>query len=704
MADTVRVAPLLHACLEALRDADSPLPPEAVFDLVEQRLKYHLSPYETAVDAEGRQRWRVHMGYHTGDAATIGWMSKIGGWSLTEAGEAALESNSEETLFSELKSRVAELRKQREHALVKLTGSEQKIVRLVNLVNSGFWSTYDDLAEIADLSPDDIAHFLAKTGPTGAHRILRADGSLPPEGMLHVRYRGSNLRKRLTSEGVEFNEAGLASQAQHLVPMALREQLTEEELTAPSITRRAWLVRGSSDDEPGLVDKWLAQKFISITAQRLRSMSLPVSPERLKKAIQDDYQYESYAARDVRFEELNDFLNRMQAGDYLLTTTKDAVHFGQVDGAASVISRPDQRSTLRRFAHWYTIDQIPRLDSLPRPLQAKLRGQSSVIELTENLSAIEQVLRDFDVSITEPATESQRPLEFPQILAEDANSLLVDHDWLTKQAELLWEYKQLVFHGPPGTGKTYLAQKLARLLADVSAVKLVQFHPSYTYEDFFEGFRPTQDKDRKIEFGLHPGPFRTLVDAARKNPAEPHVLIVDEINRANLAKVFGELYFLLEYRDEPISLLYSAEANFTLPDNIFIIGTMNTTDRSIALVDAAIRRRFVFTELHPSLPPTSGLLKRWLDRHRESVDDANFNSDTPELLEALNNEIGQRELAIGPSFFMRPAIYEREEGLERAWESSILPVLAEHHYGSDASALDSYSLEAIRAAVPESSP
>ena len=108
------------------------------------------------------------------------------------------------------------------------------------------------------------------------------------------------------------------------------------------------------------------------------------------------------------------------------------------------------------------------------------------------------------------------------------------------------------------------------------------------------------------------------------------MLIVDEINRANLAKVFGELYFLLEYRDEAVDLLYSAgDAPFTLPPNIYIIGTMNTADRSIALVDSALRRRFFFEELSPTKPPVETVLEQWLDAN-------DHDPDAAVLLRALN--------------------------------------------------------------------
>ncbi len=113
---------------------------------------------------------------------------------------------------------------------------------------------------------------------------------------------------------------------------------------------------------------------------------------------------------------------------------------------------------------------------------------------------------------------------------------MMDRAELAKIAELLWEKKQIVLYGPPGTGKTWLAEKLARHLTDEGRARLVQFHPSYTYEDFFEGFRPEAGGSGTLTFTLRPGPFRRLAEAAEDNKTTPYILIIDEINRANLAK------------------------------------------------------------------------------------------------------------------------------------------------------------------------
>jgi 5-methylcytosine-specific restriction enzyme B len=141
----------------------------------------------------------------------------------------------------------------------------------------------------------------------------------------------------------------------------------------------------------------------------------------------------------------------------------------------------------------------------------------------------------------------------------------VDRGWLPECVNLLRDRPQLIFYGPPGTGKTYIAMNLAEHLAGDN-VQLVQSHPAYSYEDFFEGYRPEAGGG----FTLRQGPLRKVVDNARDNPSTPYFLVIDEINRGNLAKVFGELYLLLEYRDHNVDLLYSTDddVGFTLPRNV----------------------------------------------------------------------------------------------------------------------------------------
>ena len=275
-------------------------------------------------------------------------------------------------------------------------------------------------------------------------------------------------------------------------------------------------------------------------------------------------------------------------------------------------------------------------------------------------------------------------------LAEVATRVFMDVAELEKMHKLLEKKGQLIFYGPPGTGKTYVARQLADVLAaDKGAVRLVQFHPSFAYEDFIEGFRP-EIKDGQAGFSLKRGPLRRIADAAAARPDAQFVLIIDEINRGNVAKVFGELYFLLEYREEEISLQYSDDL-FALPPNLWIIGTMNTADRSIALVDAALRRRFHFVKFFPDEPPVKGVLERWLEENKPEQ------AWIAATLDRANEKLGNRHLAIGPSHFMQD--YLDDEWIDLIWEHSVMPYLAEHFFGEE-DRLAEFELETIRGARP----
>jgi len=262
--------------------------------------------------------------------------------------------------------------------------------------------------------------------------------------------------------------------------------------------------------------------------------------------------------------------------------------------------------------------------------------------------------------------------------------------WLQRLVDILGARRQLILYGPPGTGKTWLARRIGSHAFDSESVRLVQFHPSYTYEDFVEGYRPTTEAG-VLTYSLARGPLRELSARAATHPEQPHLLIIDEINRGNLPKIFGELYFLLEYRDEPLRLQYSSDVEFRLPPNLYVIGTMNTADRSIALLDAALRRRFAFIELSPDSEPVHGLLQRWLERHE-------LDPEPDVLLDTLNDVLieadGDRDLAIGPSYFMDR--YGRAPELETIWTYDILPLLAERFYGTGQNLLARFGLEAIR--------
>lgn len=216
--------------------------------------------------------------------------------------------------------------------------------------------------------------------------------------------------------------------------------------------------------------------------------------------------------------------------------------------------------------------------------------------------------------------------------------------------------KALVLQGPPGTGKTFIAQRLAWLLAkerSMERIETVQFHQSYGYEDFVRGYRPTEDGG----FVLRDGPFLDFCERAREEAERPHVLLIDEINRGNLSRIFGELLMLIEADKRSAAwaarLAYPTDGGerFHVPENVHVIGTMNTADRSLALVDYALRRRFAFFTVEPAFGQPK--FRRHL---KEQGVPASVRNRIGERLTALNEMIaGDSDLGsgfrIGHSYF-----------------------------------------------------
>ncbi|MBV1777598.1 AAA family ATPase [Paeniglutamicibacter sp. ABSL32-1] len=294
-------------------------------------------------------------------------------------------------------------------------------------------------------------------------------------------------------------------------------------------------------------------------------------------------------------------------------------------------------------------------------------------------------------SNVEGALSEARP--FPHATPALAQRLFMESAWLQKQLDLIERRRQIILFGPPGTGKTFVALTLAAHIAgDDRYTEIVQFHPSYSYEDFFQGYRPITSTSGTLTYELTDGPLRRIVDQAVKNPEYNYVLVIDEINRGNLAKIFGELYFLLEYRDKPIKLQYSKddEDAFILPRNLFLIGTMNTSDRSIALLDAAMRRRFSFVELHPEKQPVKSVLPQWLKHHQMGPEPA-------ALLNEVNLRINNPDFQLGPSYLMPKNATFLDGQLDEIWEYDILPLLSEHHFGEEVDIEERYGLKSLRA-------
>ncbi|SNR46908.1 5-methylcytosine-specific restriction enzyme B [Haloechinothrix alba] len=658
---------LLRTMFDVLRRADGPCAAGDVLAAVAERVD--LTPDETHRYAHsGGYRYRTYLHRASSWAHRVGWMVKHDGrWELTAAGKTAVDNIQDD---GELARVLHRLYRQARH-----------VSGVLEAVEYGSWVALSDVAAVTNVPTEQLVDLFGAGGVTNSHRVLADDGSLRSDAA-----GGDAQREQLADEGIVFDAVEQADPTARVTIEELRQALADTAVDAESTGTRAWLVRGSSVDGHNLVPTWLTQGWVSLAATNLRALDLPVSRAQLGEFVATDYQHKAYAVRQNKVAEFDAFLNQMKPDDLVLTTSGGKIYGATITGPASYTVSEDGHSNLRRPVSWLNREAPIAFGDLPEPLPAKLGSQADVVDLTDALPAIERML------LPEGEAVPPRELALPNASEDLARSLHLDQPWLQEIIELLRDRRQLIFYGPPGTGKTYVAQQLAAHLTEAHAYKLVQFHPSYSYEDFFEGYRPVKTEDGTLSFELHPGPLRRIVEVARDDPSTPYILIIDEINRANLAKVFGELYFLLEYRDRSIDLLYSTEeTDFTLPPNVFFIGTMNTADRSIALVDAAMRRRFAFIHLHPAEPPVRGVLGRWLDVHE-------LPDETARLLDELNRRIDDPDFAIGPSFFMRSDVH-REGGLARTWRTDILPLLEEYHYGDQVDVPDRYDLELLRRAI-----
>jgi len=302
---------------------------------------------------------------------------------------------------------------------------------------------------------------------------------------------------------------------------------------------------------------------------------------------------------------------------------------------------------------------------------------------------------DTDVQSDELDNEPEEEVTIAPIEPYSVDNIISDGCFiervkLERILERLRTKKNLILQGPPGTGKTWLAKRLAFALIgqrNDSKVRAVQFHPNLSYEDFVRGWRPSGDG----KLTLVDGPFVEMIRAAENEPSTRHVIVIEEINRGNPAQIFGEMLTLLEVDkrtpNEALELSYRREDDerVFIPDNLYVIGTMNIADRSLALVDLALRRRFAFIDLKPSLGET---WKDWVTT--QCGIDTDILDEIESKILTLNTEITSdsslgEQFSIGHSYVTPPfgiPIKDAREWFRQVVDTEIGPLLDEYWFDS----------------------
>lgn len=306
-------------------------------------------------------------------------------------------------------------------------------------------------------------------------------------------------------------------------------------------------------------------------------------------------------------------------------------------------------------------------------------GQAVQKTLTDITAYIDYVQKLETLFIEDYTVDNNKEKEviYPPYTEDDfLSEVFMDEESYTTLVNLLKAKKNIILQGAPGVGKTFVAKRLAYSIIgerDTSRVMMVQFHQSYSYEDFIMGYRPSKDG-----FELTPGPFYQFCKIAQDDDEREYFFIIDEINRGNLSKIFGELLMLIEKekRGEKLRLLYSNEL-FSVPPNVYIIGMMNTADRSLAMIDYALRRRFAFFELEPAFD-SEGFKAIMLEANHTK-----FN-DLIEQIKALNDFISKDE-SLGDGFrighsYLCPNEEVTDEWLIAVVKYELLPLLSEYWF------------------------
>ena len=438
-------------------------------------------------------------------------------------------------------------------------------------------------------------------------------------------------------------------------------------------TAKYWIY--SPGENASMWEKCLENGIAWIGRDKLGDLSAYKTKKDINKAIQNIYKSDKDSRNKAN--DLWNYSHSIKPGDILIA--KDG--FTRIIGRGIVLSEYipyDEECGL------YNVLKVQwtHKGSWPQPEGVHIMKTLTEITNKPYLKKVKELFSETQQTTQSTPTPKTDKVE-KYTKADFLSEVYMTEENYDRLTSLLKEKKNIILQGAPGVGKTFSAERLAYSMMgenDDSRVYFVQFHQNYSYEDFVMGYKPNANGGFDLQYGL----FYNACIKAMNDPDRDYFFIIDEINRGNLSKIFGELLMLIEngYRDREVRLAYNGEP-FSVPENLYIIGMMNTADRSLAMIDYALRRRFSFFEMKPGFD-TEGF-----KAYQDKLNDDTFNK-VIDAIKALNITI-EKDSSLGSGFCIGHSYFCGKTSVEKSWlrnvvDFDIAPMLREYWFDDKAKA------------------